>query len=96
LQQVVNLSSITIKMWIEFRTYIQSSTDLVENFDLLDNLNKMQRPICGSLGLQKLELVENFDLVENFPVTNFSTKSSFHCITITQPEVLEFYLWALI
>ena len=51
--------------------------DLVENFDLIDNLKKLQRPIRGSLALQKLDLVEN--LVENFAVTNFSTKSSFHC-----------------
>ena len=36
----------------------------------------MQRPICGSLALQKLDVVENFDLVENFVVTNFSTKKN--------------------
>ena len=52
-----------------FVSVLQSSTDLVdtdlvENFDLIDNLKKMQRPICGSLALQKLDLVENFDLVE--------------------------------
>ena len=41
----------------------------------------MQRPICGSLALQKLDLVENFDLVENIAVTIFSTKSVVHCIT---------------
>ena len=39
----------------------------------------MQRPICGSLALQKLDLVENFDLVENIAVTIFSTKSVVHC-----------------
>ena len=44
-------------------------TDLVENFDLIDNFKKLQRPICGSLALQKL------NLVENFAVTNFYTKS---------------------
>ena len=58
-------------------------TDLVENFDLIDNLKKLQRPICGSLALQKLDLVENFDLLENFAVTNFSSKSVIHCNSFT-------------
>ena len=31
---------------------------------------------------ENFELVENLDLVENFAVTNFSTKSVDHCISI--------------
>ena len=48
-------------------------TDLVENFDLIDNFKKLQRPICGSLALQKL------DLVENIAVTIFSSKLVVNC-----------------
>ena len=53
-------------------------TDLVEKFDLIDNLKKLRRPICGSLALQKL------DLVENFAVTNFTTKLVVNCTLRTQ------------
>ena len=38
--------------------------------------SKLNSRYCGSLALQKL------DLVENFAVTNFSTKSVDHCISI--------------
>ena len=64
---------------------IQWCTDLVENFDLIDNLRKLQQPIWGCLGLQKLDSVENFNLVKKFVVTNFSTKSVLQCIyTLTR------------
>ena len=59
---------------------VQRCTNLVERFNLIDNLKKSWRPICGSLALQKLNFIENLDLVEYVAVTNFSTKSVLHAL----------------
>ena len=57
-------------------------TSLAENLGLKDTLfRKKGRPFCIFLYISPLEIAENLVLAEKWSVTDFSAKSSFHCIT---------------
>ena len=55
--QRIELNKIWRKLEIALKIQLQWSTDLVENFDLIDNLKKIAATNFCSLALQKLDLV---------------------------------------
>ena len=56
-----------------------ADTDLAENLDLKDTLQKIWATIFYFYYIIPLELAENLDLADKSLVTDFSAKSSFHC-----------------
>ena len=57
-----------------------ADTDLAENLDLKDTPQKIWATIFYFYYISPLEIAENLVLADKSSVTDFSAKSSFHCI----------------
>ena len=55
--------------------------DLAEKLDLKDTPQKIWATIFDFYYINPLKIAENFILADNSSVTDFSAKSSFHCIS---------------
>ena len=72
-----------------------ADTDLAENLDLKDTLQKIWATIFDFQYISPLKIAENLVLADKSSVTDFSAKSSFHCISFCN-EFVNRFKWILL